>query len=260
MKNNSISIMFYKYKSIFNNLDFDFFINVEGKLYRKKENRETLSFNLESKTFFMKRFFKLPVHKFLICKLFGQSSNYTIANELNSYSVLKMIKINTPELVGFGWRDGYIFNESFLVSEELNHHEQLDFFIINNYPLFLKFKKQIKKVLSEILVKLHINFVTHSDLYLCHFFIDLNLLKVNKIKLTLIDFHRVKVHKFGNKNFFIKDISALFFSMLESGFSRNDLAFIENDYIKKTKFIKSNFKYIYKKADKLFIKYKKKYG
>ena len=44
----------------------------------------------------MKRFFKLPLHKFLICKLFGQSSNYNIANELNSYGVLKMIKINTP--------------------------------------------------------------------------------------------------------------------------------------------------------------------
>lgn len=254
-----IIINFFKYKSYFKDFDFNNFMNLDGKILRRKENRETLFFQIKNKNFYMKRFFRLDLLSRIKLIFFGNITNYSINNELFSYTTFEKIKISTPVLVGFGIKNKLLYDESFIISEELAHHQQLDTFIKNNKPLFNKFKHLILNKLSDTLIKLHKNKITHSDFYLCHFFIDLNLIKLKQVKLVLIDYHRVKSHKSYVKNYFLKDISAIFFSMIESGFLYSDLKIMEEQYCKEIKMETSDFKLIYSRSNKLLNKYNRKY-
>ena len=61
---------------------------------------------------------------------------------------------------------------------------------------------------------------------------DLESLQKNIIDIYLIDFHRVKKHYCNNNRGIIKDLGALYFSMIEVGLTKDDLLIVENSYIK----------------------------
>lgn len=259
MLKKNIYIEIINFKNYFRNFNFQMFMNMSGKIYRSKDNRQTLFFKIKNQGFYIKKFYNPSLFCYFKVLFRINSSIYSISNELLSFELFRKIGIKTPILIGYGFNKSFLLNESFLISKELKNCQQLDNFIRENIFLFKQNKIKILNTISDILIKLHKNKVTHNDLYLCHFFISLESLQKNIIDIYLIDFHRVKKHYCNNNRGIVKDLGALYFSMIEVGLTKDDLLIVENSYIKSRDTSFNDFNVVYERANKLLLKYQRKY-
>jgi heptose I phosphotransferase len=82
-------------------------------------------------------------------------------------------------------------------------------------PEFHRAKRQLVLEMAAMTAKLHAAHVFHKDLYLCHFFIKPNLTAAHGRRLTLIDLHRLREHRFTGLRWQVKDLAQLLYSTFE---------------------------------------------
>ncbi len=74
---------------------------------------------------------------------------------------------------------------------------------------------------------MHRNGMNHRDLYICHFKLNVSILKgsanLDAMRLHIIDLHRAKIRSVVPRRWLVKDIGSLYFSILNIGFTRNDI-------------------------------------
>ena len=121
--------------------------------------------------------------------------------------------IPVPELVASGW--GYINQRpvGFVIMAEVPGL-QGDHFIEaqienGNWP---KICEQMIDDLASLTKKFHDLGFNHRDLYLCHFFADLN---DKDLFLNMIDLQRVQYRKIFRKRWLVKDLSQLCYSSMK---------------------------------------------
>lgn len=128
------------------------------------------------------------------------------------------IGINTVTPVAAGSRRTGLFrSESFILTEALGNARKLDEFFRENFiPPYdrekIRFKRDIIAEVAGIVRRLHENRLSHQDLYLGHFYIELR--QAGRFKLYLIDLQRVReannaVTRMRHR---IKDLSQLLFA------------------------------------------------
>jgi len=82
---------------------------------------------------------------------------------------------------------------------------------------FSQLKRELVREVAEISARLHNARAFHKDLYLCHFFLDLDRLQEPGNRLTLIDLHRLAVHKLWPDRWRWKDLGQLLYSTVGVG-------------------------------------------
>lgn len=216
-------------------------LSLEGKIYRQMDGRRTLRFERAGRGYFAKIYRGVGWRE--IFKNLGKFTLPVIdaTTELRAIRKLEQLGVNTMTVAGYGRRGlNPARRESFLISDELVDMPSLETFCgdwsANPPPPRLK-----RKILAEVAGMartLHMNGVNHRDFYLCHFLLDAKLLRESvacpRVRLHLIDLHRVQVRRRTPSRWVVKDLGGLLFSSFGIGLTSRDLFRFMKTYRQRT--------------------------
>ncbi|MCK5311251.1 MAG: lipopolysaccharide core heptose(I) kinase RfaP, partial [Desulfobacteraceae bacterium] len=158
-------------------------------------------------------------------------------NEWQAILKLKELNIDTMDLVGYGKKGsnpGSI--KSFVITKELQNIISLEDYCMDwdkTLPA-KKIKKAIITKVAEIARTIHENGMNHKDLYICHFLLDISCgmgnIDPDNIRLFLIDLHRVEIRSKIPFYWRAKDVSAILFSSLDIGLTKEDISLFIRTY------------------------------
>ncbi len=201
-----------------------------GEIFRNMNNRKTLRFEINNKSYFLK------LHKGIgwkeILKALSQLKIPILgaSNEYNALIKLKKLDIDTMTPVAYGNKGANPATlHSFIITEDLINTESLEDFCKDwaKNPPDLKLKQIILDRIANVSNKLHSNGMNHRDYYLCHFHINTEIAteKITKdnLKLHLIDLHRMQIRNKVPIRWIIKDIGGLYFSAMDIGLTQKDI-------------------------------------
>ena len=202
----------------------------QGEIYREKEGRRTLRFEIDGRFYFLK--LHQGIGWFEVIKNIVQFRLPVIGakNEWQAISRLHQIGVHTMHVVAYGSRGINPSSQlSFLITDELTDTLSLEDLCAKwpeNPPDF-RFKQVLIKQLAEIASKLHGSGINHRDFYLCHFLADIsmgeNKLSAENLKLYVVDLHRAQLRKKTPLRWLIKDLGGLYFSALDIGLTSRDV-------------------------------------
>ena len=246
----------------------------EGEVYRELEARRTYRFEFNNKDFFAK------VHRGVGWKEIIDNLVRLRAPVLGAYNEwwalhkLRSLGIDTMKPVAFGKKGrNPARQQSFLVTEALEKMSSLEDICEQwkSAPPDYVFKKTIVEKLASITRTLHDNGVNHRDYYLCHFLLPDSTVeqfakgtrKNNSIRLYLIDLHRAQIRDELPERWRLKDLSGLYFSAMDYGFSQRDIYRFIRGYTglplkKALQYHQMLWQKIDKKAQKLYQRMKRK--
>jgi len=203
---------------------------LEGDVFRDKEGRKTLRFELQNKSYFLK------VHQGIgwkeIIKNLVQLRMPVISakNEWQAIHFLEKHQIDTMTIAAYGERGiNPAKVESFIVTDELTETMSLEHLgqQWKKSPPTFKTKISLIEKLAHITKTMHENGMNHRDFYLCHFLLDQRFSEHNTIdentKLFLIDLHRAQLRSKTPLRWIIKDLGSLYFSAAEVPLTKRDL-------------------------------------
>jgi len=205
---------------------FQYFMNIQGELYRNMNGRKTLRFYLGEDGFFIKQHFgigwkevfknlsqlKLPV--------IGAKTEYKAINYLHA------LGIDTMDIVGFSQKGiNPAALKSFLITKELDNTTSLEDYCAHwpEQASSYREKQVLLKKVAEIVKTMHENGLNHRDLYICHFLLRKKTEEAeDDSRLFLIDLHKAQIREKVPERWLIKDLSALYFSAMHIGLTNRD--------------------------------------
>ncbi len=209
--------------------DFDQIMQIQGKIYRALENRRTLQFGRNGKSYFVKQHFGVGWKE--IFKNLFQLRLPIISAKNEWEAILKLTELNVPtlRLVAYGEKGmNPARKQSFMVTEALESVVSLEDLCKrwNTQKPSFKFKQALIREVAEIARIMHQRGMNHRDFYICHFLIkenEIENLTKNNLHLTLIDLHRTQIRRKVPLRWQVKDISGLYFSSMDAGLTRRDI-------------------------------------
>lgn len=201
--------------------------NLTGAVARELQDRQTLRFDSENKTYYRKLHrgagwreifknlfqFRLPI--------LGAENEWLALNKLRALGIPSL------DPVAYGEQKTNPAKKlSFIVTRELSGVVQLDHYLQENKISFKEKLVLLRKV-AEIARDLHSAGINHRDFYLCHFMLDVESVAVWREqgadpKIYIVDLHRAQIRQRVPLRWLIKDLSGLYFSSLDLGFTRKD--------------------------------------
>lgn len=196
---------------------------LKGKAFRDVPGRKTSQVELLGKSYFIKQHFGVGWGEIVKNIISLKKPILGAMTEVDAIHKVTALGIATTPVVAYGQRGANPANlQSFLMTEDLGDITSLEDLCADwkTNPPTAKFKRQLIIAAAKVARKIHENGVNHRDFYLCHLCLDNQ--KLPDIHLSLIDLHRVLIHK--NPSFVanMKDIAALYFSSLDVGLSARD--------------------------------------
>ncbi len=211
---------------------------IDGDVYREKDGRRTLRFELDGKYYYGKFHSGVGWKKIIKNLLqFRRPPVLSAQSEWRAIQKLDSLGIETTPLVGYGktgWNPGQI--KSFVITDELKDTVSLetlckDWATQSPPP---EVKKAIITKVAQIARTIHENGLNHRDFYICHFLLDISKggeqIDPDHIRLFLIDLHRVQIRKKAPWRWRVKDVSGLLFSSMDIGLSKEDLLYFAGLY------------------------------
>jgi len=202
----------------------------QGVIFRDKEGRRTLRFELGGRGYFLK------LHQGVgwpeIAKNLLQLRLPVIGahNEYQAIRALEKASLDTLAIAGYGCRGINPATQlSFLITDELTGVESLEDFCGRwpQQPPPLLLKKNLLLRVADIMRRMHTAGINHRDCYLCHFLLDVSTpvtaSSLINHRLYLMDLHRAQIREQVPQRWQIKDLGALYFSALHIGLSRRDV-------------------------------------
>jgi len=161
----------------------------------------------------------------LNCWVTATSSNNILvsAGEVKAIEKITSLGIATTPLVAYGQRGTNPATlQSFVLTEDLGDITSLEDLCADwvTSPPNPRFKRQLIAAAAKLTKTIHEAGVNHRDFYLCHLCLDNQ--DAEKINLYLIDLHRVLIHQVPSMEANMKDVAALYFSSMDSGFTTRD--------------------------------------
>ncbi len=204
---------------------------LEGKIYKEKDNRKTLSFTFNNKLYFAKLHKGLDWKK-ILKYIFLQFRLPVLGaqNEWKAIQRLEKLNIKTTPLVGYGKQGWHPNNtRSFIITKALTGTLSLEKFCENwpEEPPEPAVKRALINEVAAIARTLHENGVNHRDLYICHFLLKTpqkgEKLDPENLLIYLIDLHRVQQRRRLSRRWQVKDIAGLYFSSMDIGLTKRDI-------------------------------------
>lgn len=212
---------------------FDQIMALEGEVYRALEGRRTQRVMIGGHTYFIKQHKGVGWKEILKNVMQLRAPVVSAKNEWEAIERLQELKIEVPEVVGYGCRGMNPASlQSFIITRELTNTSSLEELTKNwkQCPPTFRDKLKLIKEVARIARILHCNGVNHRDFYICHFLLDLNVPIDHSPKLTLIDLHRAGLRKKIPQRWVVKDLAGLFFSSKDVGLTRRDLLRFMKEY------------------------------
>lgn len=204
---------------------FDFLMSIQGEIFRKVLERETLRFGLDGETYFIKKHFGCGFWEAIKNLLQFRVPILGAKNELEVIRALEQAGVPTMQVEAYGFRGIKPFwQQSFIVTRELKPIVGLRDLAekwAKEKPAFHEKKAMIEEV-GQMAGRMHRVGVVHRDFYLAHFQLEVNS-PVEKPKIYLIDLHRSIIRKPLKKRWIIKDLSSLYFSSMDAGLTKKDI-------------------------------------
>jgi UDP-glucose:(heptosyl)LPS alpha-1,3-glucosyltransferase len=206
---------------------FDLVQNLSGSVARELQDRQTLRFDLDNKTYYRKLHrgagwreifknlfqFRLPI--------LGAKNEWLALNKLRALGIPSL------EAVAYGEQKTNPAKKlSFIVTRELADVVQLDHYF-QEHKVGFKEKSVLLGRVAEIASSIHAAGINHRDFYLCHFMLDGASVthwreRGADPKIYIVDLHRAQIRQRVPLRWLIKDLSGLYFSSLDLGFTRKD--------------------------------------
>jgi heptose I phosphotransferase len=132
----------------------------------------------------------------------------------------RSLGVPVPDVVAAGERIGpWAGLQSYLMVAELAGCEELNVALPrlaaeNDAASFASMKRKVVAEMARIGAALHGARVFHKDLYLCHFFLDVERLRRDPrdVRLVVIDLHRLREHRLWADRWRWKDLGQLLYS------------------------------------------------
>lgn len=242
---------------------FDHIQQIEGEIYKAKDNRKVMRFELDGRALFLKIHqgigWKEAIKNLLQLKLpiTGASNEWLAINYLQANG------IQTMTAVGYGCRGWNPVDKlSFLVTKELANTVTLENHCrewLTQPPTFCH-RLQVVNQLAGIAKKMHHIGVNHRDFYLCHFLLTPAPAPTSEhLNIFLVDLHRAQMRATVPKRWLVKDIGSLYYSALEVGVTHKDILRFIRLYSGKTlrEALQKDIKFwrmVEQRAIKLYIK------
>ncbi len=171
-------------------------------------------------TVYLKRHFRLPWPARLAALLDPAGRHSPGAAEWAHLERARSLGVPVPEVVATGERIGpWASLQSYLMVAELTGYEELNLALprlaAELEPVaFSALKRRLIAEMVRITAALHQARVFHKDLYLCHFYLDLQRLREDpaSLQLALIDLHRLGEHRLWPNRWRWKDLGQLLYS------------------------------------------------
>ena len=168
---------------------------------------------------YLKRHYRLPWRSRLAALVDRGDGRHTpAAAEWAHLERARALGIAVPEVVAVGERIGpWGALQSFLMVTELTGclplHEALPALVGTlDRPAFAALKRALIAEMASITATLHGHCLFHKDLYLCHFYLDVETPSPDARRLSLIDLHRLAEHRRWPDRWRWKDLGQLWFS------------------------------------------------
>jgi heptose I phosphotransferase len=169
---------------------------------------------------YLKRHYRLPWSARLAATLNPTKTHSPAAAEWTHLERARSLGVEVPDVVAAGEQIGpHADLRSFLMVAELTGcealHEVLPKLAERLDPReFAVLKRRMISEIARITATLHAAHSFHKDLYLCHFFLDVDRLARERrpSRIVLIDLHRLGVHRIGRDWWRWKDLGQLLFS------------------------------------------------
>lgn len=200
----------------------------QGKVVRCKDGRKTQRYEINGEGFYFKFHDGIGWSEIIKNLLQLRLPILGARNEWQAINRFHQLGLNTMTAVAFGERGADPSRkQSFLVTEELTNVISLEDFMEPwaKTPPEPSMKRVLIKKVAQIVRIMHNNGINHRDLYICHFLLDINSVaeNINNPRLNLIDLHRAQMRNKVPMRWLVKDLGSLYFSVLNLGFSKEDI-------------------------------------
>ena len=199
----------------------------QGEVFRAREGRRTLRFQLNGRSYFLKYHGGIGWAEIFKNLSQGKLPVLGAMSEVRAIERVADAGLDTLSIAGYGERGSNpARRQSFLVTDDLHNTislEQVGEFWAGRPPMALK--RALLKRVADIARRMHGAGVNHRDFYLCHFLIDREAFDQGNADtpLYLIDLHRSQVRDSVPRRWLIKDLGGLYFSAATWCLSRTDL-------------------------------------
>ena len=207
---------------------FDAIINLRGRVFREKEGRRTQRCTIDGRTYFVKSHYGVGWFEILKNLLYGRFPVLGARVEWQAIQRLRSLGVDSLTIRGFGERgNNPAKRQSFLITDELEAMVSLEQYCIRR-TLDCWTRRQRRVVIhkiARIAATLHENGMNHRDFYLAHFLFraeELDDANPERLRLYLIDLHRVQMRRRTPRRWLVKDLGGLMFSAMDVGLTRGD--------------------------------------
>lgn len=217
---------------------FQRLFSADGPVYSENIGRRTVRFKFGDEYYFGKFHTGVGWKKIIKNILqFRRPPVLSAQNEWRAIKKLKSIGVDTMSLLGYGkmgWNPAKI--QSFVVTHELKNTTSLENFCKHwaSSPPSREFKQALITEVAKVARTIHENGLNHRDLYICHYHLDVSkgadAIQPEDIHLYLIDLHRMQIRRKTPLRWRAKDVSALFFSSMDIGLTKEDLRLFAGVY------------------------------
>lgn len=201
----------------------------EGTVYRDKEGRRTLQFELNGRSYFLKYHGGVGWREIIKNLLQLRVPIISAANEWQAIKRLHELGIETMQLAAYGERGcNPAKRVSFVVTDELTDTMSLEHLgqQWRQHPPTFKTKQALIRKLGEISRAMHQAGINHRDYYLCHFLLNKSFATDNQFDdstpLFLIDLHRTQQRSKVPRRWLVKDLGSLYFSAHDVALTQRD--------------------------------------
>ncbi|MDD9874839.1 MAG: lipopolysaccharide core heptose(I) kinase RfaP [Gammaproteobacteria bacterium] len=242
---------------------FDHALRQRGEVFREKEGRRTLRFEVGGAGYFLK--LHQGVGWLEILKNLAQLRLPVVSarNEWRAIRRLRELHLRAPVAVAYGSRGlNPARRLSFLVTEELTGSVSLEEFCATwrQRPPHPTAKRALIAQVADIARTMHESGVNHRDFYLCHLRIDVSdgdpggggelgggaggsdggnsgadddALAAANARLTILDLHRAQIRRKTPVRWRVKDLGGLYFSARDIGLTSRDVLRFMKTYRRK---------------------------
>ncbi|ROR98826.1 heptose I phosphotransferase [Sinobacterium caligoides] len=208
---------------------FEAAIAQQGEVYRSKEGRRTLRFELQQKSYFLKLHQGIGWGEIIKNLLQLRLPILGARNEWQAIDHLKAINVGTMTAVAYGERGCNPAKQlSFIVTEDLANTISLEDYCKDwrEKPPAAELRRRLIARVGEMAGKMHGSGMNHRDFYLCHFLLDETIDEADDTwpQLHIIDLHRAQIRAKVPHRWQVKDLAGIYYSALDIGLSREDVA------------------------------------
>lgn len=208
---------------------FDAFMAMQGKVYREQKNRLTQRVTLAGKPYFLKRQTATGWPEIMKNLLQGRLPVTSLKQEWQAIERLQQLGVQVPAVIAKGERGAnFASRESYVLLEDIAPSVSLEDFCRDwkQKPPDSRLKYQLISQVAEISRRMHEGGMNHRDFYLCHFLLKtdkpLVSLTASQLPLYLIDLHRAQCRDQVPLRWRIKDLAGLYFSSKDTGLGWRD--------------------------------------